>query len=277
LKATIDGVVYKIDKNRGLTKEVECKDYSVRWHEDKGTWNPNAEWAVSTYNITVDEHIKDLTGFCKWLDASCSKTINIPNKYSYNDFQNIYLKAYQSGVIKGVTTYRAGTMTSVLSDVNNASSEINNKIHKTTAPKRPKVLNCSVNHNIIKGIRYYTVVGVLHDEPYEVFTGLNHSSDGEIHIPKRMEKGIIIKEAKGKYILKESINSKEEYDLTNGHSDPTADALTRMISCSLRHGAEIHFVVDQLEKTKGDLISFAKVLARNLKKFIPEGTEVKGM
>ena len=53
-------------------------------------------------------------------------------------------------------------------------------------------------------------------------------------------------------------------------------ALTRMISTALRHGADISFVVQQLEKVKGDMFVFSKAVARTLKKYIPDGTEVTG-
>ena len=54
------------------------------------------------------------------------------------------------------------------------------------------------------------------------------------------------------------------------------DALTRMTSTSLRHGADIHHVVQQLEKVKGDMTSFAKSMARALKKYIPDGKKEQG-
>ena len=43
-----------------------------------------------------------------------------------------------------------------------------------------------------------------------------------------------------------------------------------MISCALRHGSDITFICDQLEKTEGDLTSFSKVIARVLKKHIKD-------
>ena len=53
-------------------------------------------------------------------------------------------------------------------------------------------------------------------------------------------------------------------------------AITRLISTALRHGVKIHYIVHQLEKVKGDMFSFSKIIARTLKKFIPDGTEVTG-
>jgi hypothetical protein len=109
----------------------------------------------------------------------------------------------------------------------------------------------------------------LGEDPYEVFTGSNHDHDGEIVISKSIESGKIIKKTRGRYVLIAD-GKDEEFDLTNGHADANADALTRMVSTSLRHGADIRFVVEQLEKTHGDLFAFAKVLARTLKKYIPD-------
>ena len=49
-----------------------------------------------------------------------------------------------------------------------------------------------------------------------------------------------------------------------------------MISLSLRHGSDITFVVDQLEKSPGDMTNFGKAMARVLKKYIKDGTKVTG-
>ena len=114
LKATIDDVVYKIDKNRGLTREVLCEDYGVRFMKSIGEWDPEADWAVTTDNLDVSAHVEDLKGFARWVDSAISKTVNVPNDYSFEDFQDIYLDAYDSGYVKGITTYRSGTMTTVL-------------------------------------------------------------------------------------------------------------------------------------------------------------------
>jgi ribonucleoside-diphosphate reductase alpha chain len=39
----------------------------------------------------------------------------------------------------------------------------------------------------------------------------------------------------------------------------------------LRHGSPLEFVVDQLNKTKGPMQSFSKILARAIKKYIQDG------
>ena len=47
--------------------------------------------------------------------------------------------------------------------------------------------------------------------------------------------------------------------------------ITRLASMSLRHGANIKFIVEQLNKSNGNITSFGKAVARILKKYIPEG------
>jgi hypothetical protein len=46
-----------------------------------------------------------------------------------------------------------------------------------------------------------------------------------------------------------------------------------MVSTALRHGVDIHFIVEQLGKVEGaDLFAFSKSIARALKKYIKDGT-----
>jgi ribonucleoside-diphosphate reductase alpha chain len=204
---------------------------------------------------------------------SISSTINLPEDVDVNTVAQIYETAWKSGC-KGMTIYRKNCRTGVLVE-ESKEKEPSNKIIKTKAPKRPDDLPCDVYHTTIKGVRYYAVVGIYNGDVYEVFTGMNHDSEGEIIIPKTVVEGEAVKIKRGNYILVDK-ETKKEYTLTNGHSDPNADALTRMISTGLRHGTDVAFIVHQLEKTKGDLQCFAKVLSRVLKKYVADGTKVSG-
>ncbi|TXT66060.1 MAG: hypothetical protein BAJALOKI3v1_50060 [Promethearchaeota archaeon] len=194
-----------------------------------------------------------------------SSTINLPNDATEETVNKIYLEAFASGC-KGITVYRDGCRSGVL--VENPKKTT---IIETAAPKRPKKLPCDVYHCTNKGDRYYVVVGKFDGLPYEVFTGKNDDGEGDTVIPKAIKVGELVKKSRGHYVL---TNDERDYSckLTNGHSDDAVDALTRMISTSLRHGVPISFIVEQLEKTKGDLQSFSKVLARTLKRYIPDGT-----
>ena len=39
------------------------------------------------------------------IDTSISKTVNVPADYPYEDFQDLYMSAWKSG-LKGLATYR---------------------------------------------------------------------------------------------------------------------------------------------------------------------------
>lgn len=256
----LDKIQYKnYDKDLSFVKVVKNKFVGLK----------------KVYDIEVENTNSYLIG-----GIVSHNTVNVPNDYPFSDFENLYLNAYKTGYLKGITTYRIGTMTSVLSvssgNENAGCTDNLKRIPKTTAPKRPKSLDCEVYHSTIKGLRYYCVVGLMDNDPYEVFSGINCDSNGEMIIPKSVSVGTVTKVKRGQYVLKCSDTNKE-FILTNEHSDPNADALTRMISTALRHGSDTSFVVHQLEKTRGDLQSFAKILARVLKKYIKDGKKVSGL
>jgi len=145
---------------------------------------------------------------------------------------------------------------------------------KTSAPKRPKELRAEAHTFVIQKRSYYAVVGLMDDDVYEIFTGENHNDDGSVYIPKNVKEGTLIKEKKRHYVFKTSDG--QEFIMTNGHSDDSADALTRQISASLRHGTPLDVVVHSLEKSKGSMVSFSKALSRTLKKYIKDGAAVHG-
>lgn len=281
------GVVYKIDKNRGLTREVACEDYGVRHLKKLGLWDPKADWAVSTEQLSVEEHVRDVTNWAVWIDSSLSKTINIPNSYPFEDFENIYFDAYKGGYIKGLTTYRAGTMTAVLSAKESVSEKDSvEKLSVSLAPKRPMRLPCDIHRSIVKTKdigdtkeeKWMVFVGLMDGHPYEIFGG--HSEN--IELSRRTEKGILVKRK-----CNESDTNRSCYDLQIGEDDPIVvkDVVstfknelyathTRMISTMLRHGIPIKYIVEQLSRDKNtSMHSFFKVVARVLKKYVKDGEE----
>jgi len=80
---------------------------------------------------------------------------------------------------------------------------------------------------------------------------------------------------RGKYALLEENGDIVQEDISQ-HIDEDQEAITRLISSNLRHGCDVSFVVHQLEKVKGDLLSYSKAISRVLKKYIPDNTRVHG-
>jgi ribonucleoside-diphosphate reductase alpha chain len=144
------------------------------------------------------------------------------------------------------------------------------------ALKRPKTLPCDIHHvKVIKKLdkprsfEYLVVVGLINgNKPYEVFAMENGTLD------KSYTKGEVIKVNRGRYDL--VLEDGRKYENIASNTTEYEDAVTRLASCSLRHDVPINFIVEQLEKVDGDLMCFAKGMAKALKKYIKDGTKVTG-
>jgi ribonucleoside-diphosphate reductase alpha chain len=99
---------YRVDKNIGLSKRVTIRDYGYNVAQEVG----NTETTGAT-ELTIDEHLAVLASFAKYIDQSCSKTINLPKDISFEDFKELYGRIHTYGV-KGCTTYREGSTASIL-------------------------------------------------------------------------------------------------------------------------------------------------------------------
>lgn len=84
--------VIEFDENR---TEV-ISDYGVRELGVEGK---------KTSDVTVDEHLAVLIEAQKHVDSAVSKTLNIPGSVDWEEFKQVYVKAWEGGC-KGCTTYR---------------------------------------------------------------------------------------------------------------------------------------------------------------------------
>lgn len=137
---------------------------------------------------------------------------------------------------------------------------------RTHAPKRPKTVPCDVHVVRSGGSKFTVAVGLLGGAPYEVI-----ARDGDVAPPGPAQ---LRKVRRGVYALLSP--SGEELCDNMALCPADEESLTRMVSTSLRHGADVRFVAGQLDKTRGDLQSFGKALARALKKYIKDGEAVSG-
>ncbi|NOX67999.1 MAG: adenosylcobalamin-dependent ribonucleoside-diphosphate reductase [Gammaproteobacteria bacterium] len=63
------------------------------------------EYFVTAEDITPKQHVDIQAAAQRWIDSSISKTANVPTDYSYDEFKDIYMYAYDQG-LKGCTTFR---------------------------------------------------------------------------------------------------------------------------------------------------------------------------
>jgi len=218
---------------------------------------------VESHEIDWKQRIKLQATIQKWIDHSISYTMNMPAGTTSEVIKNIYTEAYKQGC-KGCTIYVDGCREGQPL----ISSDNEDIIHKTDAPKRSKTLTADVYHTTVKGELYFIMVGMLKGEPYEVFAGQNG------FISKRVNKAKITKRTRGAY---EALLDDETVIASIGeHITDEQAAVTRLISLSLRHGADIKHCVSVLERVPGDLHNFARSIARVLKKYIPDNCVVTG-
>lgn len=232
------------------------------WH---GSTSPELNWESRVeLQAVAQSHI----------DHAISSTVNLPSDTPVETVNQIYLKAWKSGC-KGMTIYRDGCRTGVL-----VTKEEDKKQESSSNYKRPAILPCEVHHNTVGGVPYFVLISLRDSVPYEVFAGVNKTADEEPLIPRRFKAGTLTKMDRGHYKGQfiDDKNQGETLTLNKLGNLVSSEegAITRLISTALRHGVELHYLVHQLEKVKGDMFSFSKTVSRALKKYIPDGTEVKG-
>lgn len=267
-----DGTVYKIDKNRGLTKEVLCEDYGVRHMKRCGEWDADADWAATALSMTVNDHVNDLKGFARWVDSAISKTVNVPHDYPFEGFKGIYIDAFKSGYVKGVTTYRSGTMTTVLSAKDEKDAGPDDEEIILDDVKLPDSAPATMKTLKAEGVKFYLSVvwNEQQNRPFALFVQTN-SREKEIIASDAVDRLISLAKAKG-------IPERHITDvLEKINRDNNVSKIARTISLLLRHGVLIKNItrtLDQVENVTAG--SFVFHIKKFLSSFIKDGETVEG-
>ncbi|HQD16769.1 MAG TPA: adenosylcobalamin-dependent ribonucleoside-diphosphate reductase, partial [Ottowia sp.] len=87
-------------------KHYAVEDHAWRLYRHlKGADAPLTEAFVTALEMSAEAHAAMVAAVAPYIDTSISKTVNVPADYPYEDFQHLYLQAWQSG-LKGLATYR---------------------------------------------------------------------------------------------------------------------------------------------------------------------------
>lgn len=138
--------------------------------------NPDLEYPrymVEADDLKVYEHIAMQEAGQRWIDASISKTINVPENYSFEEFQDAYKLAYEAG-LKGCTTYRpSATRGAILvKEGAETKSEAPTAVAAPSTYARPQTLHsvtCKVKWPNLNSALYITLGFKEDGTPYEVF------------------------------------------------------------------------------------------------------------
>ena len=258
-----------VDQVGDRWKEFEVYHHNVEQYMKATGASEVPDFFTESDQIDWNRRIEIQSAIQKHIDHAISSTINLPKGTSPEVVAELYLQGWQKG-LKGVTVYVDGSRTGVL--VTNDTVE--EGFPQTAAPKRPESLDCDIHHTTIQGEKWLVLVGLMDGKPYEVLAG----QASMIEIPKRYNAGSLTKHnfktKNNRYDLTFGYNgdSITVKDVVKAFDNPTDAAFTRMISLGLRHGAEVKFMVEQLQKDKeSDMFSFSKCIARILKNYIKDG------
>lgn len=215
----------------GTHRDEVVSDYAYRQYlKQFGEKAQLPDYFATAMDLTPADHVAMQAAAQKHIDSSISKTINCAEDITFDDFKDIYMTAYESG-LKGCTTYRPNAVTGSVLKV--AEEE------KVAEPELPldKPTPKPEDEFEAGGIVYMTTPldrpGALPGSTYKVRWP---DSDHAIYITLND----IIQDGRQRP-FEIFINSKnmEHYAWTV--------ALTRMISAVFRRGGDVSFVVEELK------------------------------
>lgn len=230
----------------------------------------------------------------KWVDHSISVTVNLPNDVDEDLVDRLYVEAWRSGC-KGCTIYRDGSRSGVLVSASKKDKKKTSVLAvkekhvvqvdgRVVTETRPKELECDVVRFQNNKEKWVAFIGLLDGYPYEIFTGLQDDEEG-IALPKTVTKGRIIKQTEpdGKKRYDFQFENKRGYKTTvEGLSEkfnPEYWNYAKLISGVLRYRMPIDHViklVGSLQLKDESINTWKNGVERALKKYVVDGTEVKG-
>ncbi len=90
----------------GTLKEFPVEDHAWRLYRHLGgDVERLPPYFVTALEISAAAHEKMVAAVAPYVDTSISKTVNVPEDYPYEEFQDLYFEAWKSG-LKGLATYR---------------------------------------------------------------------------------------------------------------------------------------------------------------------------
>ena len=261
-----------IEVKRNMTPE-EIEELVTRSPYYKATAN-DVDWM---------EKVRMQGAVQKWVDHSISVTINLPSDVSEQLVGNLYVEAWKSGC-KGCTVYRDGSRNNVLESVSSKKPAVPVIATPAHISKRPTELEADVVRFQNNKEKWIAFVGLVNNQPYEIFTGLADDEDG-IFCPKSVTKGKIIKtvDEKGNKRYDFQFINKRGYKTTiEGLSEkfnPEFWNYAKLISGVLRYGMPIDQVlklVGGLELDSTNINTWKTGVERALKKYLANGTAATG-
>jgi len=108
------------DERGDLTRTVELYDHAYKSYKDRGfdkIYGEKPDFFQTTKSVTLEGHYKMQNKIQQYVDNSISKTINFPEDTDFDSFKKfMYNVVTSNNYVKGMTTFRDGTIASILTD-----------------------------------------------------------------------------------------------------------------------------------------------------------------
>ena len=112
----------KVLEKDGSKRTETVRDYAVtKYRKVHGNDAELPDSFITAQTLAPSDHIKMQAAAQKWVDSSISKTVNVPEDISFDDFKAVYMEAWDSGC-KGCTTYRPNDITGSVLEVKNETT-----------------------------------------------------------------------------------------------------------------------------------------------------------
>ena len=275
-RGVINGNTYIYEPhNRGLCIEEKVRDYGYAWVFDNFPEDikEKKDYLITANKLSIDDHISIQAIIQRNCSQSISKTVNLPNNFSLKDYRSLFLKAWKEGLI-GITTYRDGSMESVLSKVrkNNGTREIIKKDLKLP----DEFINGPMKVIKREGMKFYIHFSYLPEDSEKIFPiaiWLHTNSYGEIKEGNAAVRSLT--DLLEKFHIDKNIIETQKRKMKD---NPGHQRVSKMISMCLRHNIPIVNIVHVLDGLKEVYVTDA---IYSIKKFlgahIEDGTPVIGV
>ncbi len=204
----------------------------------------------TAHDISPEWHVRMQAAFQKYVDNAVSKTVNLPHDATQEDVKDIYLLAYKLGC-KGVTVYRDGSRED---QVLSTKKTTETKEVAQTEPVQPLRIVPRERPDCVWGITQKLITGCGN-----IYVTVNEDENGPVELFTAIGKA-------------------------GGCASSQAEAISRLISLSLRAGIDMESIIKQLQGVRcpnpqwsnGELIlSCADAISRAMKTYLERRSDMK--